>query len=139
MFIYGFSVSGQKFGKLRFNELNLVFGATGKQFSFGSFGHKNDQFKSPRYVTTSPDNHFYVSDHHNHCVKVFDEEGNFKFKFGAKGRGDGEMSFPEGIAFLDWANGILIADEGNNRVCKFDQRFVILYQIGRLIRGLLED
>ena len=26
------------------------------------------------------------------------------------------MSFPEGIAFLDWANGLLVADEGNNRV-----------------------
>ena len=26
------------------------------------------------------------------------------------------MSFPEGIVFLDWANGVLIADEGNNRV-----------------------
>ena len=23
------------------------------------------------------------------------------------------MSFPEGIAFLNWANGLLIADEGN--------------------------
>ena len=47
---------------------------------------------------------------------VFDEHGNFKFKFGSKGRGDGQMSFPEGIAFLDWANGLLVADEGNNRV-----------------------
>ena len=28
---------------------------------------------------------------------VFDEDGNYKFKFGTKGRGDGQMSFPEGI------------------------------------------
>ena len=47
--------------------------------------------------------------------KVFDEEGNYKFKFGTKGRGDGQMSFPEGIAYLDWAGGLLLADEGNNR------------------------
>ena len=48
-------------------------------------------------------------------VSVFDEEGNYKFKFGTKGRGDGQMSFPEGIAYLDWAGGLLLADEGNNR------------------------
>ena len=48
-------------------------------------------------------------------VLVFDEEGNYKFKFGTKGRGDGQMSFPEGIAYLDWAGGLLLADEGNNR------------------------
>jgi len=93
-----------------------VFGSQGKLFSFGSFGHRNDQFKSPRFVTTSPENNIYVSDHHNHCVKVFDKEGRFLFKFGSKGRGDGQMSFPEGIAFLDWAGGLLIADEGNNRI-----------------------
>ena len=33
------------------------------------------------------------------------------------------MSFPEGIVFLDWANGVLIADEGNNRVRISDLRF----------------
>ena len=32
---------------------------------------------------------------------VFDEDGNYKFKFGTKGRGDGQMSFPEGIG-LGW-------------------------------------
>lgn len=93
-----------------------VFGATGKLFSFGSFGPKNDQFKSPGYVTTGPDNRIYVSDHHNHCIKIFSDKGEFLSKFGRKGRGDGELSFPEGIVFLDWANGLLIADEGNNRV-----------------------
>jgi tripartite motif-containing protein 2/3 len=94
-----------------------IFGNTGKLLSFGGFGHRNDQFKSPRYVTTSPnENNIYVSDHHNHCIKVFDDSGTFLFKFGSKGRGDGQMSFPEGIAFLDWANGLLVADEGNNRV-----------------------
>ena len=93
-----------------------VFGATGKLFSFGSFGPKNDQFKSPSYVTTGPDNRIYVSDHHNHCVKIFSDKGEFLSKFGRKGRGDGELSFPEGIVFLDWANGLLVADEGNNRV-----------------------
>ena len=33
-----------------------IFGTSGKIMSFGSFGHKNNQFKSPRYVTTSPGN-----------------------------------------------------------------------------------
>ena len=33
------------------------------------------------------------------------------------------MSFPEGIVFLDWANGVLIADEGNNRVRILSHRF----------------
>ena len=54
---------------------------------------------------------------------MFDKEGRFLFKFGSKGRGDGQMSFPEGIAFLDWAGGLLIADEGNNRVIKINLNY----------------
>ena len=132
-----------------------IFGTSGKILSFGSFGHKNNQFKSPRYVTTSPGNGllylkselFFLFEKRVRKLKnkgtisssliitttalkvliitslsvivllpqVFDEEGNYKFKFGTKGRGDGQMSFPEGIAYLDWAGGLLLADEGNNR------------------------
>ena len=58
----------------------------------------------------------FFSRTHFHLFQVFSDEGKFLFKFGSKGRGDGQMSFPEGIVFLDWANGVLIADEGNNRV-----------------------
>ena len=48
------------------------------------------------------------------------------------------MSFPEGIVFLDWANGVLIADEGNNRV-SFDYMYInlaMLLRPGRFFQHL---
>ena len=41
------------------------------------------------------DRYLIVSDHSDHCIKVFDRKGKFQYKFGEKGAGDGEFSFPE--------------------------------------------
>ena len=38
------------------------------------------------------DNHFIVSDRNEHCIKVFDRDGNFVYQFGKKGEGDREFN-----------------------------------------------
>ena len=37
---------------------------------------------------------FFVADSRNHCIKVFDNNGEFLYKFGKSGTGDGEFSQP---------------------------------------------
>ena len=38
--------------------------------------------------------YFIVSDRDEHCIKVFNREGHFQYKFGKKGEGDGEFNCP---------------------------------------------
>jgi len=40
------------------------------------------------------DRYLIVSDCLEHCMKVYDRNGNFQYKFGKQGRGDGELSCP---------------------------------------------
>ncbi len=61
------------------------------------------------------DNDIIVSDFHNHQVKVYDSEGNFKFAFGSNGEGNGQFNAPTGVA-VDSKGNILVADWGNSRI-----------------------
>lgn len=56
----------------------------------------------------------YISDVTNHCVSVFNLEGQFVTSFGKQGKGPGEFSYPHGLAVDD--HGIVyVCDYGNNR------------------------
>ena len=61
---------------------------------------------------------FFVTDLNNNCVKVFDERGQFLYKFGEKGNGDGQMNRPLGLC-VDKHNNVFLCDWGNNRVQQF--------------------
>ena len=38
--------------------------------------------------------YFVVSDHDEHCIKVFNRKGYCQYKLGNKGKGDGEFNYP---------------------------------------------
>ena len=40
---------------------------------------------------------FIVTDLEINCVKVFDERGQFSYKFGEKGNGNGQLNQPYGL------------------------------------------
>ena len=40
------------------------------------------------------DRYLIVSDCREHCIKIFNCNGNFQYKFGKEGRGDGEFKYP---------------------------------------------
>ncbi|XP_066030757.1 E3 ubiquitin-protein ligase TRIM71-like [Pocillopora verrucosa] len=61
---------------------------------------------------------FFVTDLNNNCVKVFDERGQFLYKFGEKGNGDGQMNKPYGLC-IDKHNNVFLCDWRNNRVQQF--------------------
>jgi len=69
-------------------------------------------------------NIYFVADHGNSCIKVFNQSGTFLYKFGKQGNQDGQFNFPNGM-LLDSSNNLLVCDCWNNRVKQFslDGRF----------------
>lgn len=69
-------------------------------------------------ITEQGDN-FWVADYLNHCLKLFDLEGNFIKKVGNLGVGDGEFRYPNDI-FISEDSRIYVSDSKNNRIQIFD-------------------
>ncbi|KAI8493591.1 hypothetical protein Bbelb_285120 [Branchiostoma belcheri] len=76
--------------------------------------------KYPRYITVDGEGNILVSDSKNHCVYVYNEDGQFLLKFGDEGSGEGQLKNPRGIC-TDRAGNIIVADRGNSRVEMFDK------------------
>ncbi|XP_066295127.1 tripartite motif-containing protein 3-like [Branchiostoma lanceolatum] len=85
--------------------------------------------KNPVYMTVDGEGRILVSDCGNHCVYVYSEDGQFLFKFGGKGSGEGQLYNPHGIC-TDGAANIIVADSGNSRVEMFDKTGRFLKHIG---------
>ncbi len=92
---------------------------------FGSPGSGNGQLLFPTGVAVDISGNIYVADNNNHRIQKFDSSGVFVLKFGANsgdgtsGTGEGEFSFPFGIA-VDSSGNIYVADTNNSRIQIFD-------------------
>ena len=64
------------------------------------------------------DRYLIVSDSHAHCMKVYDRNGNFQYKFGKQGGGDGEFSYPRCLS-VNKLGQLMVCDTGNNRIQVF--------------------
>ncbi|KAI8493585.1 hypothetical protein Bbelb_285060 [Branchiostoma belcheri] len=76
--------------------------------------------KWTQYITVDGEGNILVSDCENDCVYVYNEDGQFLFKFGGLGSGEGRLKYPLGIC-TDRAGNIIVADGGNKRVEMFDK------------------
>ncbi|XP_077579012.1 tripartite motif-containing protein 3-like isoform X1 [Stigmatopora nigra] len=74
---------------------------------------------SPHFVAVNGKNEIIVTDFHNHSVKVYNADGEFLFKFGSHGEGNGQFNAPTGVA-VDSNGNIIVADWGNSRIQVFD-------------------
>ncbi|XP_072547605.1 tripartite motif-containing protein 3 [Salminus brasiliensis] len=74
---------------------------------------------SPHFVAVNNKNEIVVTDFHNHSVKVYNADGEFMFKFGSHGEGNGQFNAPTGVA-VDSNGNIIVADWGNSRIQVFD-------------------
>ena len=61
---------------------------------------------------------FFVSYNSLHCVKTFSDEGQFLYKIGCKGTGDGQLRSPQGLA-IDKLNNLVVCDSHNKRLQVF--------------------
>ena len=69
--------------------------------------------------------YFIVSDSNEHCIKVFNREGHFQYKFGKRGKGDGEFNYPRFLSVTQ-SKHLLVCDGENHRIQVFelDGKFV---------------
>ena len=67
----------------------------------------------------------FVSDRDAHLIKVYNSNGRFLYEFGTHGTGDGELSYPTGLA-VDKMGHLLVCSLSNHRVQVFtlDGKFV---------------
>ena len=81
--------------------------------------------------------HLIVSDSHEHCINVFDRVGNFLYKFGKKGKEDGEFNNPHCLS-VDKAGHLMVCDAGNHRVQVFEQSGKFITKFGTKGSGIGE-
>eukprot|EP00058_Branchiostoma_floridae_P018606 XP_002604095.1 hypothetical protein BRAFLDRAFT_71616 [Branchiostoma floridae] len=90
----------------------------------------------PQYITVDGEGNILVSDWSNHCVYVYNKDGEFLFQFGGEGSGEGQLNWPRGIC-TDRAGNIIVADAGNRRVEMFDKTGKFLKHIATDMKGAL--
>ncbi|XP_078619099.1 uncharacterized protein LOC144886354 [Branchiostoma floridae x Branchiostoma japonicum] len=90
-------------------------------------GHQ-EGMKYPQHITVDGEGNILVSDYDKHCIYVFNDDGQFLFKFGSEGSGEGQLKHPRGIC-TDKSGNIIVADSGNSRVEMFDKTGKFLQHI----------
>jgi DNA-binding beta-propeller fold protein YncE len=86
----------------------------------------------PLALTFDTSGNLYVADvtPEEHRILVIDPAGRLKLSFGTHGEGQGEFSFPNGIA-VDSAGRIFVTDSNNGRMQAFDKDGQFLFLISR--------
>ena len=77
-----------------------------------------DSFSYPIHCVQCGE-YFIVSDHNEHCIKVFNRKGHFQCKFGKEGKGDGEFNHPHFLSVTQ-SKHLLVCDGKNNRIQVFE-------------------
>lgn len=92
--------------------------------TFSEYGSKPGQNIKSEF-TDIYDGLYYMPEAGNHRVSVWDLNGNFKFLFGGKGSGPGQLNNPEAAKFNSKGE-VIVSDLKNNRIQIFtrDGRFL---------------
>ncbi|KAJ0051279.1 hypothetical protein NL108_017677 [Boleophthalmus pectinirostris] len=87
-------------------------------FRIGTKGRNKGEFTNLQGVAASTDK-VLIADSNNQCVQIFSNEGQFRSRFGVRGRTPGQLQRPTGVAVHP--NGdIIIADYDNKWVSIFN-------------------
>lgn len=70
----------------------------------------------PTGIAVSGHNEVYVCDGHAHCIQVFTTDLAPLRTLGSKGKGEGQLFHPTGVAIDDGRGSVYVADQGNHRV-----------------------
>ena len=100
------------------NKLIKIFTPDGKfVMKIGGQGSEGS-FRFPIHCVQCGE-YFLVSDLSEHCIKVFNREGHFQYKFGKRGNGDGEFNYPRFLSVTQ-SQHLLVCDEDNHRIQVFE-------------------
>ncbi|ETW98005.1 MAG: hypothetical protein ETSY1_20445 [Candidatus Entotheonella factor] len=98
------------------------------EFSHG--GTADGQIMWPVSIAIDAEQRLYISDEALHRISVFDQDGQFLYKWGMQGQGEGEFDRPAGLAF-DADGHLLVADGLNHRVQRYTRDGQFLGQWGQ--------
>ena len=70
----------------------------------------------------------FVTNHRNHCVCVFDKNGQKKVTIGSRGSGNGQFKYPLGIVIS--GDVMLVAEFSGNRIQKLSVTGEFLMEFG---------
>lgn len=113
------------------------------QFSFNSKSTGNAKLEAPSSITIDENDNLYVIDQGSGFememtmnsdgnqtttvnpgeayIKVFDQQGNFQFRFGSYGKDNGQFQVPTGIT-ADSQNNLYVTDSAKNDVQRLDSQ-----------------
>ena len=74
---------------------------------------------SPNCIAVNSKGTIAVSDNEEHCILIFDKNGNFVQEFGCYGEGPGQLANPAGITFVN-DDELLVVDDRNGRIQQFN-------------------
>ncbi|XP_068713798.1 E3 ubiquitin-protein ligase TRIM71-like [Montipora foliosa] len=97
------------------NKFNKIFSPDGKFLT--KIGGPNS-LSSPLHCVQSGD-YLIVSDYGDHSVKVFTRDGDYKYQFGTRGKGNGEFDHPRCLSVTK-SGHVLVCDCDNHRVQVFE-------------------
>ena len=72
----------------------------------------------------------WVADRNNNRIQKFGKEGDFLFKFGSPGNGNGEFNLPRQIAVDKNVQFLYVVDSENHRIQVFDNSGKYIKQWG---------
>ena len=73
----------------------------------------------PNLIAINSKGTIAVSDRKEHCILIFDENGNVVRKFGCYGKGPGQLCYPAGVTFVN-DDELLVVDYCNCRIQQFN-------------------
>ncbi len=94
--------------------------------TWGSYA--SARYGSPNGITVDATGDTYIVDTDNSRVLKLNSEGSLVTQWGSEGSGNGQFSYPQGIA-IDSVGNVYVAD-GNNRIQKFDADGTFISQWG---------
>ena len=97
------------------------------EFSHG--GTADGELMWPTSITIDAAQRLYISDEALHRISVFDADGQFLYKWGAQGHGEGAFDRPAGLA-VDADGHLLVADGLNHRIQRYTKDGKFLGQWG---------
>ncbi|XP_077444944.1 tripartite motif-containing protein 2-like [Stigmatopora argus] len=104
-------------------------------FRTGTKGRNKGEFTNVQGVASAAaSGNILIADSNNQCVQVFSSQGEFKSRFGLRGRSPGQLQRPTGVA-VHASGDIIVADYDNKWVSIFssDGKFKAKLGSGRLM------